>query len=110
MTLASLDVPTEFEACKVNEVDAKAASGVPEITQVLGCTDAHDGSAMVPDLISQAVMAAPRLLSVVGITENAEPKVPVAPAYDSKGVLAATVKVTVASVESPMALDAMIVN
>jgi len=85
-------------------VELNGASGVPEISQVLVLTEAHAGSAVVDALIAQFVIAAPRASRVVGSTDIATPKeplVPVAPAYERTGMLAATCKFTVASAEFP---------
>jgi hypothetical protein len=51
----------------VLDVDAGGASGVPEITQVFGLTEAQEGSAVVPLLIPQEVIGAPLEFKVVAI-------------------------------------------
>jgi len=113
VTVASEEVPAEFVATIVYSVAAKMASGVPEITQVEEFTEAQLGNAVLPDFTPQAVTLAPRLFKVVGETDIAFPKVPdvpVAPVYERSGVFAATVNVTVASLDAPMELDAITVN
>jgi len=42
-------------------------------------TLAHAGKAVVPDLISHELSAAPRTFSVVGVTDITVPKVPAVP-------------------------------
>ena len=94
-------------------MEASGASGVPEITQVEVLSDAHEGSAVVDAFTVQFVIEAPRESRVVGLTENATatvPEVPVAPAYESTGMLAATCKFTKASAELPAEFVAIKVN
>ena len=82
VTVASAETPTEFVACKVNDVASINAVGVPEITQVVACTVRVPGRAVVADFIPHAVMAAPLAFKVVGETDMALlifTEVPVAP-------------------------------
>jgi hypothetical protein len=60
-------------------VGLKIAVGIPEITQVVALTEAHDGRAGLPDFIRQAVMLAPFLWSNVGATDIVVPTVPILP-------------------------------
>lgn len=57
------------------------AFGVPVILQSVSI-DAQAGRAVVPDFISQVVTLAPRSSKVVGVTENATPKLPEVPVAD----------------------------
>jgi len=91
--VASAELPAEFVAIKVYCVDELTANGVPEITQVDVFTESPVGKTGVDAFIAQFVMAAPRASRVVGLTDIATPKdplVPVALAYESTGMLAAT--------------------
>ena len=58
------------------EVEVRVPVGVPLITQVVELIDAHAGSA---GEAVQLVIAAPLLLSVVGVTDMATPTVPEVP-------------------------------
>jgi hypothetical protein len=77
--VASLEVPAEFVAFRVNTVAPRAEVGVPEITQVLALTVKVEGRAEVPFLIPQDVTEAPLALRVVGDTDIAAPTTPVVP-------------------------------
>ena len=58
------------------------AFGVPEMTHVVALMLAQPGNAVAPDFIPHALIAAPLVARVVGVTDMAEPKVtlvPVAP-------------------------------
>jgi hypothetical protein len=57
----------------VKLVEERVAFGVPEITQVEEFKEAQAGSAVVPPLITQFVIAAPLVDKVVGLTDMATP-------------------------------------
>jgi hypothetical protein len=63
----------------VYKVEESNAFGVPLITQVEVLRLAHAGSAVVPPLIAQTVIAEPFVARVVGATDIAAPKLPVVP-------------------------------
>lgn len=66
-------------ARNVKVVAESVLEGVPEITQVLAFTLKPEGNAVVPDLIPQAVIAAPLAARVVGEMLIAWPTVPLVP-------------------------------
>jgi hypothetical protein len=78
-TVASAELPAELVAINVYEVELKMPVGVPEITQVVAFTVAHEGSAVVPPFIAQPVILAPLPLTVVGLTDMAVPTIPAVP-------------------------------
>jgi hypothetical protein len=61
------------------DVGLSRASGVPEMTQVVGLIHAHDGNWVVFDLMLQSKIDAPLLDRVVGDTDMAWPSVPIVP-------------------------------
>ncbi len=70
------DDPTELVAVTKNSVEAKVTARVPLITHVKLSIESPAGSGME---VEQSVIAAPRLVKVVGVTDIAKPTAPFRP-------------------------------